>query len=104
MKIEILYFDGCPSYLRAREALEAVLREFGAAAPIEMVRVASEEDARRLCFPGSPTIRIDGEDLFPTPEGETQYALRCRVYPEKGRLAGWPSKDALLAAFRINEK
>lgn len=103
MKIEILYFDGCPSYLPTREALEAALRETGVAAPIEMVRVASEAEARRLRFPGSPTIRLDGRDLFPEPEGETQYALRCRVYSEEGRLSGWPSKESLRQAIQAEK-
>ena len=34
--------------------------------PSRCATVATEEDARREAFVGSPTIRIDGRDLQPT--------------------------------------
>src|SRR5215204_862459 len=59
MRVELLYFEGCPSYLKAEETLRGVLTREDA--EIELVAVNTDEEARRLRFPGSPTIRIDGE-------------------------------------------
>ena len=56
MKIEILYFDGCPSYRTTGETLRQVLAEEGLEADIELVAVNSDEEAQGLRFPGSPTI------------------------------------------------
>jgi small multidrug resistance family-3 protein len=44
---------------------------------VEVVAVNTEEEARQLRFPGSPTIREGGRDLFPTPERE-DWRLGCR--------------------------
>jgi hypothetical protein len=90
VRIELLYFDGCPSYLVAEERLRNVLRERGLDVYIEMVRVETDEEALRLGFPGSPTIRVDGTDIFPTAE-ERGGALGCRVYATPQGLAGAPT-------------
>jgi glutaredoxin len=63
VKVEVLYFDGCPSYAAAEKTLRGVLKERGL--EVEMVAVETDEEAGRLRFPGSPTIRVEGEDLFP---------------------------------------
>ena len=68
MRVEVLYFDGCPTYVAATRDVSEVLSELGMEAEVEMVAVNSDEDAERLRFPGSPTIRVDGRDLFPVPE------------------------------------
>lgn len=80
MKVQILYFDGCPNYLRAEETLRGVIAREGVEADIELVAVNTDEEARRLRFPGSPTIRLEGEDLFPSEATERAgYALGCRM-------------------------
>jgi hypothetical protein len=94
MKVEILYFDGCPTYLRAEETLRGVLTREGVEADVELVAVNTDEEARRLRFPGSPTIRADGEDLFPVPQRE-QYALGCRMYVTPEGLRGSPTATML---------
>ena len=63
MRVELLYFDGCPSYRNAEEDLRRVHAEEGVEAEVELVEVNSDEEARRLRFAGSPTLRIDGRDL-----------------------------------------
>ncbi len=96
MKIEILYSDGCPTYLEAEKALRKVLtRE---EAEVELVAVDTDEEARRLSFPGSPTIRADGEDLFPVPE-RAEYALGCRIYATPEGLKGSPTAGMLKEAL-----
>ena len=65
MRIELLYFDGCPTYRRAERNLKEALAAERLGARVSLVAVDTGEDARRLRFPGSPTIRVDGGDLFP---------------------------------------
>ena len=63
MKIEVLYWDGCPSHPEALELLQAVLAERGVEATVELREVLTDEEAEALRFPGSPTIRVDGRDV-----------------------------------------
>ena len=97
MKVELLYWDGCPSYPEARELLEEVV---GDAAEIEVREVTSEAEAEELRFPGSPTIRVDGRDVDAA--GATgRPSLSCRLYhlPD-GRVSPVPSRESLEAALR----
>jgi len=98
MKIEILHFDGCPTYRATENTLRQVLAEEGIEADIELVVVNSDEEAWRLRFPGSPTIRVDGRDPFPTPERE-DWRLGCRVYATPEGLIGSPTAQMLKAAL-----
>ena len=78
-RVELLYFDGCPTYLEAEQTLREVLEEGGVEADVALVPVNTDEEARRLRFPGSPTVRIDGRDPFPIPE-RSWWGPACRVY------------------------
>ena len=98
MQVELLYFDGCPSYTVAEERLRQVLAEQGLDTDIGMVHVETDEDAHRLRFPGSPTIRVDGRDLFATGE-ERDGALGCRIYSTPDSLAGAPTAEMIRQAL-----
>ena len=98
MKIEVLYFDGCPTYETATKTLRAVLAEEGLEADVELVVVNTDEEARRLQFPGSPTIRVDGRNLFPAPE-RSEWRLGCRVYATPEGLRGYPTAKMLREAL-----
>jgi hypothetical protein len=65
MKVEIQYFDGCPTYRAAEKTMREVLAEEGVEAEVELVAVNSDEEARWLRFPGSPTIRVEDATCFP---------------------------------------
>ena len=100
MRIELLWWDGCPSYPETLADLERVLHEEGVDADVEMVEVESDEQARSERFPGSPTIRVDGEDLLPPPETEP-FSLTCRVYRLRdGRISATPDPEDLRDAVR----
>jgi hypothetical protein len=93
LRIELLYFDGCPSYKKAWSDLLDVLAEtaLDAHVTVRPIRVDTLEKAEALQFAGSPTIKIEGRDL----EGYTGPGLMaCRVYQEN-RNRGWPSKTLL---------
>jgi hypothetical protein len=95
----VLYFDGCPTYKMATKALQTVLAEEGIEAEVELVAINSDEEAQRLRFPGSPTVRVDGRDLFPAPERE-DWRLGCRVYATPEGLSGSPSAEMLREALK----
>jgi hypothetical protein len=98
MKMEILYFDGCPTYLKAEKTLWGVLEEEGIDAEVVLVAVNTAEEAQGLRFPGSPTIRVGGEDLFPMLE-RAEYALGCRMYATPEGLRGSPTAEMLREAL-----
>lgn len=102
MKVEVLYFDGCPTYLEAEKALRGVLEEQGVGAEVELVAVNTDGEAQSLRFPGSPTVRVDGEDLFPVLE-RAEYALGCRMYATSEGLRGAPTAEMLTEALAKKE-
>jgi hypothetical protein len=69
MRVELLYADGDPAAMPARQNLVEVLTEDAFETPIQMVSVATAEDAALLDMRGSPTIRIDGVDIDPASAG-----------------------------------
>ena len=98
LKVELLYFDGCPSYRMAERLLREALADEGLAEPIKMIRIADDADAERLKFVGSPTIRLDGVDPFAP--GAADWGMQCRVYLTPEGLRGWPTKAMLKAALK----
>ena len=98
MKVEILYFDGCPTYVVADKAVREVLSEEGIEAGVELVAVNTDEEAQEFRFPGSPTIRVDDRDLFPVP-GRAEYALGCRMYSTPEGLRMSPTAEMLKEAL-----
>jgi hypothetical protein len=99
MKIELLYFDTCPSYQTARALLDQVLAEERIIASVEMVQVHGDEDAVLNQFVGSPTLRVNGVDLF-AEQASGVYAMQCRVYRTPEGLKGWPTKEMIRAALK----
>ena len=91
LNIELLYFDHCPSWKNALDILEESLRNLGVSQDISLIPVETQEDAEANDFTGSPMIRVNGIDLFPT--GQTNYALGCRVYQTQEGYRGWPTED-----------
>jgi len=99
-KIEFLYWEDCPSHPRARKLLGEVMMEVGLDVPVEEIEVLTDEDAERLAFPGSPTIRVDGVDVDPSSAAQMGTALTCRVYvTEDGRFSPVPSKEMIRRAL-----
>jgi hypothetical protein len=98
MKVEILYFDGCPTYKATEKTLREVIAEEGMDAEIKLVAVNTDEEAQRVRFPGSPTVRVDGEDLLPEPE-RAVYALDCRMYTTPEGLRGSPTAKMVRASL-----
>ena len=99
MKIELLYFDGCPSHEAFLPRLHDLLSHAGADAAVKQRRVESDEAAQRERFLGSPTLRVDGVDVDPGAAGRTDYGLKCRLYPTDEGLRGAPPDAWVLDAL-----
>jgi hypothetical protein len=100
VQVELYYWAGCPSYPEAHDLLKAVLADRGLPAEIELREVKTQEEAERLDFPGSPTIRIDGRDVD-AQGAHGRAMLACRIYRlSDGRVSPVPSRDTLEAALR----
>jgi hypothetical protein len=100
MRIELLWWEGCPSHAETLEDLNRILEEEGAEAHVELIEIETDDQAQAERFPGSPTIRIDGDDAIPAPEGEP-FSLTCRVYRLRdGRVSPRPDPADLREAVR----
>jgi hypothetical protein len=94
VEVELLFWEGCPSHPAALADLRAAL---GDDVPVTVREVLSEEQAVAERFLGSPTIRVDGEDLFPSDEPPS---LSCRIYRlADGRFSPTPDPGLLREAL-----
>ena len=98
MKVELLYFDGCQSHERLLPQLEQLVRDAGVK-QVELRRVESAEAAEAERFLGSPTVRVDGEDVEPGAGGRTDYGLKCRLYRSEEGASGVPPDEWIRAAL-----
>lgn len=100
MRVELLWWRGCPS---TEEAL-ALLREEIAAVgvdptTIEVRELTTEAEAETEEFVGSPTIRVDGVDV--EPPGPEPTGLTCRIYRRAdGRISALPDRARVREALR----
>jgi hypothetical protein len=107
-KIELLWWRGCPSWERALGELREAVEEAGLESDsIEAREVLTQATADEAQFVGSPTIRIDGEDVQP-PGPDEPAGLTCRIYRQRdGRVSPLPDpedvRDALQAAIDADE-
>lgn len=99
MRVSFLYYEECPSHDLALQRLREVMAEESIANEVEVIKVETEEQAHESHFVGSPTIRVDGQDI--DPPSDSRYALTCRVYHlEDDRISPLPSKDMIRRALR----
>lgn len=95
MKVELLYFDGCPSYEALLPRVRKQLAALHAEVELELRRVETEEAAVAEQFLGSPTLRVNGRDIEPGAAARIDFGLKCRLYRVDGDLSPTPD-DAWL--------
>ncbi len=100
MKIEVLYFSGCPNHVPAVERVREALRDEGLRGEIVEIEVADPETAQRTKFLGSPSIRVDGLDIEPDARSATEFGMMCRTYADGCCQSGLPSREIIRAALR----
>jgi hypothetical protein len=101
MRIELLWWRGCPSWERAIELVGEQMTAAGLdPGSLEVREVRDEADAERESFTGSPTILIDGRDIEAAPEAAGGSRLTCRVYRLRdGRISALPDPADIAAAL-----
>lgn len=98
MDVEVLHIEDCPNWQEAGRRTEEALAATGhAGQPVRYRLLSTSNDAIETAFAGSPTITLDGTDLFPS-DGRTN-DLACRVYPTPTGLAGLPTVEQIIAAL-----
>src|SRR4051794_3256994 len=100
MKVQVLYFDGCPHYMPTVELVTDVLRSEGIGAEVDRVAVTTAEQARAIEFPGSPTVRFNGLDVEREARTQKGYGFGCRTYLDSGRRTGLPSREMIQRAIK----
>lgn len=97
MKVEVLYVADCPSHPTAVKLIRDVLAAEGVTAQIHEVLVTDESMAGELKFLGSPTIRINGQDVAPDQKPQA-FALSCRLY-QGSKQVGVPPAELVRQAI-----
>ncbi len=93
--VTLLYFDGCPSWQLADRRLRDLDVELDLT--ITREKVETPAAAERWGFRGSPTILVNGEDVFAA--GDEPVGLSCRIYQTPEGPAGSPTVDQLREAL-----
>jgi hypothetical protein len=101
MRIELLHIDECPNTVQAQERLETALTTLGRSnIPVHTRLLKSASDTTDTGFAGSPTITLNGSDIFPT--GAPANELACRIYATPSGLAGLPTLNQITEALKSN--
>jgi hypothetical protein len=79
VKVEVLYFSGCPNHEPAVDRVREVLAQEGASVEVLQVEINDPVSAREIGFLGSPTIRIDGQDVELAARGARAFGMSCRT-------------------------
>lgn len=101
-EIELLYFEGCPSWQDGLANLRQAMEAEGLSLQVKLVKIADPQQAQQERFLGSPSFRLHGSDLYP--EDRERYDLSCRVYQTPQGLRGCPTVDMLRERLRMRLK
>jgi hypothetical protein len=99
MTVELLYFDGCPTYEALLPRLRQLLAGLDGETEVELRRVETPEAAEAERFLGSPTVRIDGRDVEPGADDRTDFGLKCRIYRGPGGASPVPPDEWIADAL-----
>lgn len=98
MDITLQYFDGCPNWKVADERLMVLAAEHSDSV-VTRQRVDTADEAERVGFHGSPSILINGIDVFA--DASTPVGLACRRYMTPEGPTGAPTIEQLRATLPI---
>jgi hypothetical protein len=97
MRIEVLTISGCPHRVLATARVREALDRSGLDAAV-VERVVDDAAAVATSgMAGSPTILLDGRDLFAS--AAAQPSLSCRLYCSEAGVEGAPTVPALTDAL-----
>jgi hypothetical protein len=98
VKVTLLYIDDCPNWRITDKHLRSLQPEVGFQLYHRLVE--SPEEAEELGFQGSPSIIVDGKDLFPSDSDSV--GLACRIYTTPRGPAGSPEVEQIASALRAS--
>jgi len=99
LRVTFQYTEDCPSHEEALTRLRKILTEEGYDVNVDIIKVESDDEAKRLRFTGSPTILLNDVDI--DLQANSHYALACRAYKlEDGRISPLPSEEMIRRAIR----
>jgi len=103
MKVQLLYFPGCPNADAARAALRRSLDALRLRVPIEEIDVTAGDGPQHLRDWGSPTILVDGVDVGGQ---RASTGASCRLYAVGGdpESRGVPPEGAIRAALERSRR
>ena len=96
--VELLYFEGCPNVEAVRALVQRVAADEGITPTVRLVEV-TPEDAERLRFLGSPSVRVNGRDVEPGADLREPFVFACRVYRTPTGFSGQPASEWVRAAL-----
>lgn len=96
--IRVLYSEGCPGGEASARVLREVLSETAPETEVETVELSSQAFFE-LGTRGSPTILVDGRDLFPATSDPSVAASCCRLYATPDGPRSHPTAGMVRAAL-----
>ena len=100
MRVELIYFEGCPIYEQLLPRLRGLVAAADPGAEVELRRVETNAEAEAERFLGSPTVRVDGRDIDPEADRRRDFGIKCRLYETDDGLAPQPPDLLIVAALR----
>ena len=100
VNIGILFIEGCPGLLSITDNIRDIIDEETVDADITLMLIETLEDAKRLQFTGSPTVRINGRDIDSNMKTIKDYGLKSRHYYVNGKKLDYPSKSMIRDAIK----
>lgn len=97
-RLEVLYFDGCPSHERLLPVLRDLAAEHGL--DLGLRHIETLEQAEQERFLGSPSVRVNGIDVEPGARRRTDFGMTCRVYRSENTQSGLPPREWVERALR----
>ena len=97
LNIDILYTGDRTDSEVTADLLQDVMQELGVNAAVSFVEVRSDREAFKHRFIGSPSVYVNGEDLFPMPKAAA--GLRLRPYFCSAGMVEHPTREMLREAL-----
>jgi len=119
-KVQLLYILDCSWCVQTKKLIKESLEELGVEAEVEEILIDTGEKAGKYRFVGSPTVRINGQDIqeevskgqcLPCEEiaeyteDATEFVKQecrcgCRIYFYKGKQHPYPPKEMIKEAIK----
>lgn len=94
----MFYIENCPYIEITWQTLLQCLVELGITVQPERILVHDDLETDHYSFQGSPSVKVDGVDLWE--EKKDAYHLGIRVYSTPAGLSGSPTKEMIMDKLR----